>query len=112
MQLSSQLQLVSILKSVVLSELRSDHREREALSSGLLIDLSAIVDGSTGLERESRALDAGPESLRAGDRIDENGLSINAQKVQDLADMLASEIEDEGIASSEDADGSDKDGDI
>ena len=32
------------------------------------------------------------------------GLSPNAEKVQELADTLASEIEEEGIASSEDPD--------
>ena len=39
--------------------------------------------------------------------IPEEGLSPNASKVQELADTLASEIEEEGIAASEEADDDD-----
>ena len=63
-------------------------------------------EGSEGAEGvESNAVEAASVT-------DENGLSPNAQKVQEFADTLASEIEDEGIASADDTDGSDKDEDI
>ena len=39
----------------------------------------------------------------------EEGLSANASKVQELADTLASEIEAEGIAASDDPSEADKD---
>ena len=60
-------------------------------------------EGEEGLE--------GAEDIVTAEGIDasEEGLSANASKVQELADTLASEIEAEGIAASDDPSEADKD---